>query len=120
MAAAITGTYMSASQGTGIAFGTIALTGSYVSGGDTLDLTKYAWQSLNLVTTQNPIMVIIVEVPVEGTAGSGYTFIYASGTTLATGGVQVFQGGTQLSAGAYPAAITGAVINARIEFYTGV
>ncbi len=93
--------------------GSIAASGSYSTGGDTLDLSTAALQSLS------PPIGGAVEV--EGDAGFDYRWV--SGTTLANGKVKIFQTGAALSgplaelaAGAYPAAITGDAIAFKAVF----
>ena len=73
------------------AIGTITITGSYVTNGVTFDLTP-----LGLTSQALPMLVEITELPASGVVGSGYTFIYALGTTIANGKIQAFStGGTQ-------------------------
>jgi hypothetical protein len=83
--------------------GTISPSGSYSTGGDTLDLS----QSLQVASTQAPI---------QGTAWmdglSGYDFVFSPGSAMDSGKVKVFQQGgsagafAELAASAYPGAIT--------------
>lgn len=83
--------------------GTISPSGSYSTGGDTLDLL----QSSQVSSTKAPI---------QGTAWmdglSGYDFVFSPGSAMNNGKVKVFQQGgsagafAELSAGAYPVAIT--------------
>lgn len=83
--------------------GTIAATGSYSTGGDTVDLS------------QNPV-VASTQAPIQGTAWmdglTGYDYVFFPGTAMSNGKVKVFQQGSsagafpELSAGAYPGAIT--------------
>ena len=73
------------------AIGSITISGSYVNNGVTFDLTP-----LGVASSQLPLIVEIVEQPASGVVGSGYTFIYALGTTIANGKIQAFStGGTQ-------------------------
>lgn len=72
-------------------FGTITISGSYVTGGVTFDLTP-----LGALSNSLPDSVEILEMPASGVTGSGYGFIYAFGTTIANGVIQAFSsGGTQ-------------------------
>lgn len=72
-------------------FGSITISGSYVTNGVTFDLTPLGAQSGAL-----PDYVEIIEMPASGVVGSGYKFIYALGTTQANGKIQAFStGGTQ-------------------------
>lgn len=72
-------------------FGTLTFSGSYATGGDTLTLPAFS-----------PGIGNIVLVMVDDSAG--YSITYQTGS----GRVQVYSAaGTELAAGAYPAAITG-------------
>jgi hypothetical protein len=85
--------------------GTIAGSGSYVTGGDTLNL-----QSLGIKSSQVPFQAWI-----GGT--SGYAFGWVPGTTQANGKVKISTtAATELAAGAYPAGITG---DTNIQFEAG-
>lgn len=77
--------------------GAITITGSYVNNGVTFDLSGLGAPSNSL-----PDLVEIVEMPASGVVGSGYTFIYALGTTQANGKIQAFStGGTQAAASTF-------------------
>jgi len=83
--------------------GTIAASGNYTTGGDTLDLSQFP-----VVASASP--------PIQGTAWmdglAGYDYVFYPGATLNANKVKVFQQGAsagafpELAAGAYPAAIT--------------
>jgi len=83
--------------------GTIAASGSYVSGGDTLDLSKYP-------------VIASAGAPIQGTAWidglAGYDYVFYPGSAMNNGKVKIFQQGAsagafpELAAGAYPGAIT--------------
>ena len=83
--------------------GTVAASGNYSTGGDTLDLS----QSTVIAATQAPI---------QGTAWmdglSGYDYVFIPGSALSNGKVKIFQQGSsagafpELASGAYPGAIT--------------
>jgi hypothetical protein len=87
--------------------GTIAASGSYTTGGDTIDLS------------QNPI-VASSQAPIQGTAWmdglAGYDYVFYPGPAMNNGAMKVFQQGSsagafpELAAGAYPGAITSDVI----------
>lgn len=89
--------------------GKITASGSYATGGDTLDLTAIG--SLGVPTTQAPI---------QGTASmdglAGYDYTFSVGTAINSNKVKIFQQASsagafaELAAGAYPAAITGDTI----------
>ncbi len=103
-------------QSTQITLWTVALTGSYTLGGDTLDLSAYPTQS-----ALPPVWVAFSEAPTTLVAPSGYTFYYQAGTTPANGLLRVTStGGTELSAGAYPAALLAALVVVYATFTTGM
>jgi len=88
-------------------FGTLSASGSYSSGGDTLDFTTVANQ---IGASQAP-----VQVWVAGTTGDNYGFVRAALPTLANGKIKInTASNTELAAGAYPARITGDT-NIQIE-----
>ena len=82
--------------------GTIAASGSYSTGGDTLDLSQF------------PI-VAATQAPIQGTAWmdgiSGYDYVFIPGSAMNNGLVKIFQQGAsagafpELAAGAYPSGI---------------
>jgi hypothetical protein len=88
--------------------GTITPSGSYTTGGDTLDLSQYP-------------AVASTQAPIQGTAWldglAGYNYVFAPGAATNNGKVKIFQQGSgagafpELASGAYPAAITGDVIS---------
>ena len=83
--------------------GTVAASGSYTTGGDTLDLSQF------------PI-IAATQAPIQGTAWmdglAGYDYVFTPGSAMNNGKVKVFQQGSsagafpELAAGAYPAAVT--------------
>lgn len=87
--------------------GTVAASGSYTTGGDTLDLSQF------------PI-IAAAQAPLQGTAWmdgiSGYDYVFTPGSAMNNGKVKIFQQGSsagpfpELAAGAYPSAITGDTI----------
>lgn len=89
-------------------YGTITASGNYSTAGDTLDFSKQD----AIKSTSVPVQV---EVYSAKTAGPTNLFVYnySPGTTIANGKCQVFTGAaaqtalTELSAGAYPAGVTG-------------
>jgi hypothetical protein len=98
----------------------ITLTGNYVANGDTLNLQQL--QDL-AKSSQLPLYVDIWEAPPAGTAPSGYSYLFAPGTTQLNGVLLVLQGGAAVSspqgqfpAGAYNAGLTGAVIKGMACF----
>jgi len=94
--------------------GTLTLSGSYPANGDTLSLA-----GLGIPSNQPPNLVEIFEAtPAPGPA-SGYAFRFLPGTTQANGLMEVFNGTTQLVAGAYgapPFAIVGFALKFRAYF----
>ena len=84
--------------------GTIAASGNYSTGGDTLDLSQFP-----LVAATQP--------PIQGTAWmdglAGYDYVFIPGAAMNSNKVKIFEQGAsagafpELAAGAYPGAITG-------------
>jgi hypothetical protein len=93
---------------------TVALTGSYTSGGDTL---SFASQDLIKTSQLTPNLVELYEWTPAGTTPTGYVFQFQPGTTLANGVVYIWTaaGSTQFS-GAYSALPTGFVLRGRAYF----
>ena len=80
-------------------FGTLAVSGSYASGGDTLEFTTVANQ---IGASQAPLQVWV-----SGTTGDNYAFVRAASPTLANGKIKInTASNTELAAGAYPARFT--------------
>lgn len=79
----------------------LAFSGSYVSGGDTVNL-----QTLGIQSTGNPTVM-----DVKSTSGVAAqtlnSYIWVKGTSLANGLIRCFVGTAEVSAGAYPAAVSG-------------
>lgn len=83
--------------------GTVAATGNYATGGDTVDLSQFP-----IVKSTQP--------PIQGTAWmdglAGYDYVFIPGSALNANKVKIFQQGTgagafpELASGAYPTAIT--------------
>ena len=87
-------------------FGTLTASGSYSTGGDTLDFTTVAGQ---LSASLAPLQVWV-----GGSTGDAYSFLRAASPTLANGKVKInTASNTELGAGAYPARFTG---DANIQF----
>lgn len=89
----------------------IALSGSYVQGGDTVNLT-----GLGIKSSQAPFAVDVVST--AGTAAQAANlYQWVPGTTQANGKLRCFIGAvTELAAGAYPAAATGDTVAATLAF----
>ncbi len=84
--------------------GTLAASGNYSTGGDTLDFTTVSPQ---IAASQTP-----VQVWVGGSTGDAYSWI--KGTALNNQKIKVNTGSnTELASGAYPSRITG---DASIQF----
>lgn len=80
---------------------TLAFSGNYTSGGDTVNLTNLGIQSSSII--KYPIVRSTSSV--AGQALNSY--IWVPGTTFANGLVRCFVGTAEVSTGAYPAAISG-------------
>lgn len=100
-------------------YGTITPSGSYVTAGDTL-----SFAGLDIIKSgQIPLRVeIYSNRPTSSPQTNLYFYNYAPGTSQANGKMQVFTGAaaqtalTELSAGAYPAGVTGDVIGFHAVF----
>ncbi len=97
-----------------IVHGSLTLTGSYVTFGDTLDFSGVCSSDY---APKSP--VLIFQEPTAGAAPVIYCFLYARGTTQANGLLIVTDfAGAEIPAAAYPAALlaAGANIKFRAEF----
>jgi hypothetical protein len=82
--------------------GTITASGSYSTGGDTLDLTNQSFIPADALPKQVSIFT---------QTGQVFNYAWVLGAALNNGKVKIYQaGGTELGAGAYPAGITGDII----------
>jgi hypothetical protein len=116
------------SQKTFRLFFTVTLTGSYVAGGFTLDLTQLftalaGGPGANLITAANPLVVRLQSArPSSSPQTNQYEYSYAPGTTQANGLMQIFTGAaaqtalTELSNGALPAGVLADVIQCEAVF----
>ena len=92
----------------------LVFSGSYVTGGDTLDLSGVA----SLVPSGSPPLQVFCEG--NGSAATAQSFIGGyyvaiTGASLATWKVKIFAAaGTELAAGAYGVAITGDIVTMQI------
>lgn len=87
--------------------GTVAASGSYTAGGDTLDLSQFP-------------AIASAQAPIRGAAWmdglAGYDYVFAPGAAMNAGKAKIFQQGSaagafpELAAGTYPAAIAGDAI----------
>ena len=88
------------------AIGTLAFSGNYASGGDTLDFTQIADK---LSSTQ------IIQAFAESQNGNSGYYVAVAGTALNNWKLKAFTGGgTEISAGAYPASVTTDVVQLTI------
>ncbi len=84
------------------AIGTLAFSGSYTTGGDTLDFTTIAYK---LPSTQ------LVQAIVESQNGNSGYYVPVQGSAFNNWKVKCFAGGgTEIAAGAYPASITSDIV----------
>jgi len=101
--------------------GTFGFTGNYPAGGETIN-----WGSgAGIPSNSGPLgLVDVKEQPAFGTAVTGYLFYLIAGSSAANWKLQVATAGgqpsTQVTAGAYPAALLTAVIQFRAFFRSGV
>src|ERR1700722_8610827 len=99
MALAMTITDIDAAADNIYVFGTLAPSGSYSTGGDTLDFTTVGSQ---IAASQAPLQVWV-----SGTTGDSYAFVRNSSPTLANGKVKIdTTSNTELASGSYPSRIT--------------
>src|SRR5437899_12849466 len=88
------------------AIGTLAFSGNYPTGGDTLDFTQVADK---IPSTQ------IIQAFAESQNGNGGYYIPVQGSALNNWKLKAFvAGGTEVGAGAYPVGGTGDVVQLRI------
>jgi hypothetical protein len=101
--------------------GTVTLTGSYPTGGDTL---SFASVSDQIKSNSLPLEVRLYETtPAANGAGSKYAFNFLPGTTNANGVMTVCNGTTEFSAGAYgtpPFSITNFQLSFTATFPNGI
>lgn len=106
-------------------FFSVTPSGSYATGGDTLDLTALfgtaGLPGYSFPTASLPEKVeFSSNKPASGAQTNLFVYNYVPGTTLANGKFQVFTGAaaqtalTELSAGAYPAGVTADVIEGEL------
>lgn len=88
------------------AIATLTFSGNYPAGGDTLDFTQVADK---LPSTQ------IIQAFAESQNGNGGYYVAISGSALNNWKLKAFtSGGTELTAGAYPASVTTDVVQLAI------
>lgn len=117
-------TNVDATQNQFIVDGALALSGNYGGGathGDTLSFAGFD----QIKSSEVPTFVEIFEAPTAGNAPTGYSFLYAPGTSQANGLLQVLQGAAAISepqaeiteGAGYPAALTAATANLKFRAY---
>ena len=114
MAAKATVTFIDNTQNEFLVVGTVALTGTYPTNGDTIDFSQ-----LGVPATSVPTIVEFFEQTPSPGPASGYSFVYLPGTTQANGLLEIFNGTTQFTTQAYgtpPFGITGFVLGFRAWF----
>jgi hypothetical protein len=121
-------------QSTAILRGSIAFTGTYPTGGDTLNFTTHATGVINYnVSNHRPIRVIFWEEPASGTTPSGLVFYYRNTNAKPTGAngvVQILGAGTvsggtatqgvELGNATYPTMLTGTTLKFEAVFPLGI
>lgn len=121
MAVTITVNRTDATQNGFIVEGTMALSGNYATGGDTVDFSTLA----GIPSNSNPQgLVEIAEQPASGSTPQGYLFWLIAGSALNNWklwiATAVGQAPTQLGAGAYPAGAVATTLQFRAFFTYGV
>jgi hypothetical protein len=92
----------------------LTFSGSYATGGDTLNLTTVTNPSF-LSAAGFSTIPTTTDVSFRNGAG-GYDFDFVPGTTLANSKIKLFSAAnTELAAGAYNAALTGDTLNIEIS-----
>ena len=88
------------------ALATLSFSGNYSTGGDTLDFTQIADK---IASTQ------VIQAFAESLNGNSMYYVPVQGSALNNWKLKIFNGGgTELSAGAYPAGVTGDVVQLTI------
>lgn len=88
------------------AIGTLTFSGSYVTGGDTLDFTAVA---------EKLASVQIIQAFVDSQNGNAGYYVPVAGNALNNWKLKAFTGGgTEITAGAYPASVTTDVVQIAI------
>jgi hypothetical protein len=88
------------------AIATLTFSGSYTTGGDTMDFTTVA-DKLPSTT--------VIQAAAESQNGNGGYYVPVQGTALNNWKLKAFAGGgTEIAAGAYPSSVTGDVVQLAI------
>ena len=109
--------------GSQVLIGTITLSGSYSTGGDTT--VTVAGSTIGVPNSQTFCdAVTITEIPVSGTSGTGNTYLLCSptgsGIALTNCALQVFNGTTENAATTYTSGQKAAILAFRMEFKKGI
>ena len=98
-----------ATKALGVYIGTIAFSGSYTTGGDTL---SFAVQGV--LGYAAPLRVEIYEEPSSTQTATGYTFIYAKGSNASNGKIQIFSAEGAQFTGSYSTTFSTTKVKARV------
>lgn len=97
----------------------LTFSGSYSTGGDTLDFTNGGVNSAVPPAQSQGIVSInvVANGPASSVSSNGGNYQAQKGTTLANGKLKVFStAGTELSAGAYPSGVTTDVVYLLVKW----
>ena len=96
--------------------GELTFSGNYVTGGDTLSFANSA-----ILSNTAPNRVEIYEEPTTSQTATNYRFVYAKGSGISNGLLQVFVSttGVQLAAGAYGSLFASTIVKFRVWFGRG-
>jgi len=110
------GTAIDSTQNQFVVEGTVALTGTYPTNGDTIDFSQ-----LGVPSSGVPLVEFYEATPAPGPP-SGYAFIFVPGTNQTNGLITLFNGTTQASTAAYSSilTVTGFALRFRAWFASGV
>ena|SRR5579872_877985 len=102
---------------------TLTASGSYTTGGDSLDFTKITFPGgISFPIQSVPHQGWVQSQPAAGGSASGYLYAYLNGAAITGCKLQVFNSGgsgnphVELSAGAYPGGVTGDTIVGAFVF----
>lgn len=116
MSVALTLTSQDFTQDNVVAYGTVALTGTYPTNGDAVD-----FGTLGIQSNEPPIRVEFFELTPSPGPQSGYAFVFLPGTGQA-GLIELFNGTTQATTATYASLITvsGFVLGFRATFPSNI
>ena len=96
--------------------GTLVFSGNYATGGDGLSFANLA----GLLSQSAPLHVEVYEEPTVTQTATNYRFIFAKGSKISSGLLQVFVNtGAQFAAGAYGATFATTTVKFRAWFPIG-